>query len=282
MFLYKLWKGGTTVVKGSGNIVRRKPSIFSKDYERKMRHRKVKIFGISIICLAVIVLIGVYLTGTFKSALNDVNKQKQSMVSNSKKQSSTSVKKPSQVSKPEEKSKDKGSKYAVSLTNGKKINLIYETKNNDKVFKDVTPKDANVVYSISPSGKNILVFDDKSQSILKFDSNGNKQDVTNPQYVSTTGSTIEKNAQLSSNPNYIWCSSPKFIDENNIAYVSQLPWIGKTAKYVWVENLQTKANVMVQSIEGADIKFDAVTDKGLTTIVDGNTVYVTTSGEISQ
>lgn len=260
----------------------RKPSIFSKDYEKRMRHRKVKVFVISIICLAIVILIGVYLTGTFKSALSDAKNQKQNIVSDNKKPSSTSVKKSSEISKPKSESNGKESQYTVNLSNGKKINLTYETKNKDKVFKSVTPKDSNVAYSISPSGKNILIFDNKSQSILKFDSNGNKQDVTNPQYVSTTGSTIEKNAQLSANPNYIWCSSPKFIDENNIAYISQLPWLGKTTKYVWIENLQTKANVMVQSIEGEDIKFDAVKDKGLTTIVDGKTVYVTTSGEVSQ
>jgi hypothetical protein len=73
-----------------------------------------------------------------------------------------------------------------------------------------------------------------------FDTNGNKEDITNPEYVSSSGTVISKDNQLSSNPNYIWCSSPKFIDDDNIAYISQLPWLNKSSKYIWIENIQIR------------------------------------------
>lgn len=91
-----------------------------------------------------------------------------------------------------------------------------------------------------------------------------------------------KNSELSSDPNYIWCSSPQFIDDNNIAYISQLPWIGKTTKYVWIENLNDKSHTVVQNIQGEDLKLDKLTDKGLTVIEDGKTVFLKADGSISE
>ncbi|MCI1715815.1 hypothetical protein [Clostridium sp.] len=256
--------------------MRRKPSIFSKDYEKKMKQRRIKIFIISAACIVLIILIGVYLTGALKDVLNDVGKKAQNPVVQNQKITKTPAKPQTSENKTEK------TQYTVQLSSGKSVNLIYENKNNSKAFKDITPKDANVVYSISPSGKNVVLFDGKIQSMLLFDINGKKQDITNPQYISSTGSVVSKDGQLSSDPNYIWCSSPKFIDDNNIAYISQLPWIGKTSKYIWIENIKDKSHLMVQSVEGEDIKFGDSTDKGLTVVVDGKTMYLTASGGISQ
>ena len=43
------------------------------------------------------------------------------------------------------------------------------------------------------------MFDEKAQSIIFMDINGNKQDVTNPQYTSTSGDVIEKKSQFHHN-----------------------------------------------------------------------------------
>lgn len=260
--------------------MRKKPSIFSKDYEKQMRKRRIRIFLVSVFCLAFIILISIYLTGMFKTALNDVGKEKKDLASQkqqtSKKSSTASVKNNSVNDE------DESLQYTVELSDGKSVNLVYENKDNNKIFKDVIPKDANVAYSISPSGKNALIFDSKIQSILLFDTNGNKEDITNPEYVSSSGTVISKDNQLSSNPNYIWCSSPKFIDDDNIAYISQLPWLNKSSKYIWIENIQNKSHIMVQSIEGQNIEFGDITDKGLTVNVDSNTIYLKSTGEVSQ
>jgi hypothetical protein len=39
---------------------------------------------------------------------------------------------------------------------------------------------------------------------------------------------------------------------------------------------------MVQSIEGQNIEFGDITDKGLTVNVDSNTIYLKSTGEVSQ
>lgn len=260
--------------------MRKKPSIFSKDYEKQMKRRKIKIFSIFAVCLILIVLLCIYLTGTFKTVLRDMGKKNQNnTVQNQSTKNKASVAPAKNIP---DKSEHKKTQYTVKLSNGKSVNLIYEKKNNSKVFKDVTPKDADLAYSISPSGKNAVVFDSKSQSILLFDINGNKQDITNQQYVSSSGTVISKSSQLASTPGYVWCSSPKFIDDNNIAYISQLPWLGRTSKYVWIENIPNKSHVMVQSIEGDDIKFGDVSNSKLAVTVDSSTVYISNTGDISQ
>lgn len=257
-----------------------KPSIFSKEYEKKIqRHRRNKVILI-VVCLMVVVLIVIYIRGAFKDVVKETSKVKNNIVSETKQTKNSAKSQKAPQFNTQTKTKDTASEnsYKIKLSNGKEVNLIYQVKGNDKVFKP----DSSGTYDVSPSGKNAVLFDDKSQSMLLVDTNGNKQDITNPQYVSTTGTVITKESQLANNPGYIWCSSPKFIDDNNIAYVSQLPWIGKTKKYVWIEALQNKNHVMVQNIEGEDVKIQGLNEKGLTVIVDGNTVYLTASGSVTQ
>lgn len=257
-----------------------KPSIFSKDYEKQMKKRKKRItFAIFIAIIAgVFITISISMKGLLKNLSTDLEKSKSSITNDKNNTKSTESKK---VEVTEQKV-EKIQAYDIQLSNGKTISIAYQTKNNDKIFKPVSTTDGSALYSISPSGKNALLFDDKLQSIILVDVNGNKQDVTNPQYTATNGTVIEKNAQLSAQPDYIWCSSPRFIDDNSIAYISQLPWIGKTTKYVWIENLGDRSNVMVQEIQGEELKFGELTDKGLTVTEDGKTIFLKSDGSISE
>lgn len=253
-----------------------KPSIFSKDYEKKMRRRKKRIVFTAFVSIILITFAVIYSKNAFKNFGTNKNETKSSNIN--KQNSKAPAKQESQTPAKQEKAEG----YPIQLSNGTTVNAIYETKNNDKIFKYVSPAESNVQYNISSAGKNIVLFDSKAQSIILVDINGNKQDITNPQYVSSSGTVITKSGQLSAQPEYIWCSTPKFIDEDNIAYISQLPWIGKTTKYVWIENIKNKTHTLVQGIEGEDVKLDKLTDKGLTVIVDGKTIYLTSNGSITE
>lgn len=259
-----------------------KPSIFSKDYEKKMRRRKKRIIFAAFVSIILIIFAVIYSKDVFRNFVknaNNTNNTKNNATPNKNETKSSNINK--QESKaPAKQEKVEG--YSIQLSDGTTVNAIYETKNNDKTFKYVSPAESNIQYSISPAGKNIVLFDSKVQSIILVDINGNKQDITNPQYVSSSGTVITKSSQLSAQPGYIWCSVPKFIDEDNIAYISQLPWIGKTTKYIWIENIKNKTHTWVQAVEGEDVKLDKLTDKGLTVIVDGKTMYLTSNGSITE
>lgn len=256
-----------------------KPSIFSKDYDKKMKKRKRRIITAGIvIALAVIVFIG-FSVVSFSGAIKDASKN---LSKNTKQNVQSTQKAPVNKTKTKKDTKASQNSYSIQLSDGKTAKAIYEINNGDKLFKSVTCDGENLSYDVSPSKKNVIIYDSKNQAILLLDTSGNKQDITNPQYTPTSGNTITKDAQLSSDSSYIWCSNPKFLDDNNIAYVSQLPWIGKTTKYVWIESLSNKNNVLVQGIEGENVKLDKITDKGLTVISDDKTVYLKADGTFGE
>nr|WP_246517353.1 hypothetical protein [Clostridium aciditolerans] len=244
-----------------------------------MRRRKKRIAFAAFVSIILIIFAVIYSKNVFRNFGTNANNTKNNVTSNKNETKNLDINK--QESKaPAKQEKIEG--YPIQLSDGTTVNAIYETKNNDKTFKNISPAESNIQYNISPAGKNIVLFDSKVQSIILMDISGNKQDITNPQYVSTSGTVITKSSQLSAQPGYIWCSAPKFIDEDNIAYISQLPWIGKTTKYVWIENIKNKTHTWVQGIEGEDVKLDKLTDKGLTVIVDGKTIYLTSNGSITE
>ncbi|NMM63222.1 hypothetical protein HBE96_11035 [Clostridium sp. P21] len=245
-----------------------------------MRRRRKTITFIVVISAIVVVFIGIYIQGIFKDLSKDNNVVKNTATNQTNQDEKT--KKQVEAPAKKEQKQEKSEGYAINLSNGKSVNAVYETKNGDKIFKELSPAGTNTVYSISPSGKNMIVYDEKVQGIILIDINGNKQDLSNMQYTASNGTVITRDAQISSQSNYVWCSSPKFIDENNIAYISQLPWLGKSTKYVWIETIANKNHVLVQGIEGEDVKLDKITDKGLTVISDGKTVYLTPDGSVSE
>lgn len=262
-----------------------KPSIFSKDYGKKMKRRRRNVVLLAVVCLLVITLGVIYIRGAFKDVVNEAKNKK--VINNSavNKQTENTTKKVSESDKKAEtKNKDtkKENSYKMQLSDGREVTLTYEGDNSKETFKSVTVASGNLSYDISPSRRNVVLFDNAAQSILLVDIDGSKHDITNPQYVSTTGQVIQKSTQLASNPSYIWCSSPKFLDDGNIAYISQLPWLGKTSQYVWIENIQNNSHFMVQGIQGESIELGELTQQGLTVVQDGATVYVTASGSVSQ
>lgn len=258
-----------------------KPSIFSSDYHRKMRRRKK--FIIIAVILSIIVILLLAFASSVKSNSNksSFNLSKIFNFSSTKINNNSDSQKPA-VTTPNTASTKKEEAYAITLSSGKQIKAVYENKNGAKAFKYISPEDSAVNYSISPSGKNIIVFDDKTQSMIFMDIDGNKQDITNSKYVSTSGTTFDKNTVLAAKPDYIWCSTPKFIDDDNIAYVSQLPWFNKTSKYVWVENLKNKSCTQIQTLTGEDVKLDILQSKGLPVILDGVTKFISANGVVTQ
>ncbi|WP_027626765.1 hypothetical protein [Clostridium lundense] len=262
-----------------------KPSIFSKDYERKMKRRRITII-LSIIVI-VILFLGAWFMGKGKSFISSkkdnaldnkkVNNDKQT---NKNVNTNTSTNNnEAKVSKEEKKPEG----YEVKLSNGQNIKIIYEEENKDKKFKYIYPLDSKVKYDISPSNKKAVIYDDKAQKIICVDINGKVSDVTNLTYTSTDGSVVINHDEfIKSRPDYVWCNMPKFIDENNIAYISQLPWLNKTAKYVWIFNIPNNTHINTQNIYGEEITIDKLNEKGLKILVDGKTLFLNANGGVTE
>lgn len=270
-----------------------KPSIFSREYDRKMKRRK-KVITAFVIILAIVGVM--FFAGIkAKSLINNdyVSKIKYKIsntlkVNNKSAKDNTDVKTNSKETITNEPVKEvkeiEENGYEVKLPSGKAIKVIYEIRENQKIFKYITPMESPIEFNISPAGTSVVILDTKTQSMLYLDINGNLKDISYKQYVSTDGSTFFKDDYIKNNPLYVWTDSPKFIDEENIVYISQLPWFirEKTAKYIWITNVKNGTYRCFESISGESFKFNGVNNSLINVNIDGNNQYLSANGEISQ
>jgi len=271
----------------------KRPSMFSKNYEKEIKKRR-KI----ILLLIIIPIIGISImlkTGfSMKNCINNVlsNKSKE----NIKDKEAQVQKKSVEVVKPKtssEKSKtvktDSATKakvdaekttFIVLLSDGQKISVEYNVQASVKNIKGVL-NSKDISYDISPSKKAIVIQSTKNQDLLYFDVNNISKDITKKTHTSSKSQIFPKENKLKNSPNYIWSITPKFIDEDNIAYVSELPWMNeKAVLYLWKVNLKSNTHMQVKPASGKKITFKNITTKGLETNIDGNVVYVTSLGEV--
>jgi len=282
-----------------------KPSMFSKDYKKEIKKRKRKI---ALLIIVPIIGLTIFLITDFNSIKNvgaNIKKGINSVLLNKskdKQDSTEKVEKTSSLVKPEsdaEKIKAKKAEealkaeqalkaeaalkdevFAVSLSDGQKISVEFNVVAGEKSIKGVTDA-KNISYDISQSKKAIVIQSKNNQDILYLDINKVSKDITKKTYESTRGETFTKDGILKNHKNYLWSVTPKFIDEENIAYVSGLPWINdKGVQYIWKVNLKSNVQMQVKPASGMNIRFKNITSKGLATIIDGKAVYVTSTGEV--
>jgi hypothetical protein len=272
-----------------------RPSIFSKEYER---HRKRRKKVIAIIIILIIASVGVFFSsGSLKQIFiskvssyknlklfsvlkgekkeeipsNNANVKENDVENNSQENQNTAAETQNQV-------EERG--YEVELSNGTKIKAVYETKEGLNRFKYILPLDAPVTFSMNTSGTAMVLLDNESQNMILVDIGGKVQNITNLKYTySKDGKNIVYNKETVLSKykknNYIWCSSPKFIDDENIVYLSQLPHISSkvSTKYLWSVNIKNmNSHKYEYSLKGESLKLGNNTDKGVELLLDNGTI----------
>ncbi len=242
-----------------------------------MRRRRMG-FSLLIVAAVIVIAAGAFIAG--KSLLSKNNPQQASNTKTASNSDSSGQKAgtATTTTTPAE------TGFDVKLADGTALKAIYTTSGTTKKFSHVSPKEKNVWYDINPAGDKLLIFDKDAQSILLIDDTGKVTDVTNPSYVSTKGVTTTKESALASNKSYIWCTSPAFISDTKIAYISQLPYFGKTTQYVWTVDITTAKHkgVNISAVSGEKITFGKLEAKGLKIDIDGSVWYITSSGSAVQ
>lgn len=266
-----------------------RPSIFSKEYERhKKRRKKIIIFSVVLALAAAATLAATMnMRDTLANKANSYKNIKLFSIFQKEKKNETTASvvenKPATETKPEapppEKQEEEKS-YEITLSDGTKIKAVYIPTNSGNKFKYLLPLDSQINFSINPSGNAMVIMDSAAQNMLLVDINGNIQDITNQKYTYSNGGSkgiISKESTLArlKQNNYVWCTSPKFTDDENIAYLSQLPQARSTVttKYFWHVNIKNKdKHTPKTELNGEGIKLGNLTDKGIEVILDNGTV----------
>ncbi|WP_443659669.1 hypothetical protein [Clostridium algidicarnis] len=262
-----------------------KPSIFSKDYQRKMRKRRFKVV---IIILIIIIALGTifyseYIPNFIEETKKQykVNKEKQDIEEQQQIEEETKMKEETlKVDEKEDEESTEELYYEVRVTNDSIVKLIYEEQNQEKRYKFLDVNGQKVSFDINPSGKNMIIYEEDTQNLFIYDIDGKYVDGTLKWFTSSSSNkTFNKNEVLNQDPTYIWCGTPKFYNDNKIAYISQLPWFGKEEKYIWTLDLNDLSHKNT-NISGQKLTINGIKDKGLEIDVDGTLNYITIDDNI--
>ena len=165
----------------------------------------------------------------------------------------------------------------VQLPDGKKVKIVYNEENGNKLIKNAITDDNSLQsFNIAPSGNKVVLLT-TAQDMFTADLNGAVNNITKNQYNTSGGTVIEKNAYLNKKPEFLWHSSPKFLNDNTIVYITQIPWF-KSTKYVYKVDLNNPTHTKLQGIQGENIAFDILDGTGLKVNVDGADKYIKGDG----
>lgn len=267
-----------------------KPSIFSREYERKMKRRKRN--TIVILLLVAVLISAVALKFTYapidftniKANIqawidSDTSGIPQETVQNTVEEvpvDQEEVKK--EPEKPQEEHMD------ITLASGNSAKAVYiENEEMQKVFTKLEGADNGVTYDISPSKTQMLVCDTNAQITL-YNIDGSSKVISKDKYVSKSGGVFTKEATLASQPQYLWNSNPKFLNDESIAFVTNRPYFGTAAvkEYIWISNINNETDMILWQIQGKKAEIGQKEEKGLSVNVDGVNYYISNDGLITQ
>ncbi len=221
----------------------RRPSMFSKDYYKVMKRRKITAW---VLIILAVIFVGFFILIDGSSYIKEFAKgikssQKKQIVD---KNIPTPTESPTNDGAIDDKSgkdtKKEEGKYEFSISDGVKISILYTKENEEFKFTGIEPEDKGVFFDIRSDGKAIVFDNPVTSDIYICNENGEIKKV-NPDYYKQSGKLgngakfYKKDIMAKYQNKYVWASKPKFLKDNRIIYQSNLPWF-KTENtiYIWI------------------------------------------------
>ena len=263
----------------------RKPSIFSRDYERKMRQRRRRI---ALISMFIFIVIGAIF---LKVTISNINMQElrnnlQSWIDSGTENNNKDIVENNELEEtkeqevietpkePEVKTKD------LKVSEGVLLKAEYEEVNGELKFKGIQELPDKFQYDINPS-KNMIVLIDDNQNMKLFNIDGNEASITKDSYTAPNGEVFNKDSVLSIYQGYLWNAEAKFITDTKIAYISNVPYFGYDLnKYIWIVDLNNNTHTTLWNSKAKDIKFGDLEEKGLKLSIDGSEKFLDSNGNL--
>lgn len=260
----------------------RKPSIFSRDYERKMKKRRRRIAAISVVGVLLIGILfmkiaaGNINTDTFKNKLQMWIAEDESLdnidedidnLENNEVIEETPKEPESQI-------------MEFEINENSILKAEYEEINGTIKFKGVKEVPSNIYYTINQA-KNLILIIDENQNMKLFNSSKKESNITKDKYTAPNGEIFNKDSVLQTYEGYLWNVEARFITDTKVAYISNVPYFGYDLnKYIWVIDLNNNAHSTLWNSKGKEIKFGDLKEKGLEVVIDGNVKYVNQNSDL--
>jgi len=272
----------------------KKPSIFSRDYERKMKARRRKIITIVLVSILALTLI---FTKILANSLNfdnlrvkiqtwidsdnkNIGDQNNSEEINNQKNEGNISDETNDLLDEKEKSENITLIKEFKISEDNILKVSYEKLNDKETFNEVIENKENI-YTTFNETKDLILIIDKNQNMKIFNINGEETTITKTVYTAPNGESFYKEDILKSYSDYVWHESAKFISDSKIAYISNMPYFGYDLnKYIWIYDISNNNHKLLLSSVAKEIKFNNLADKGLEVTLDGNVKYINNNGEI--
>ncbi|WP_294134591.1 hypothetical protein [uncultured Clostridium sp.] len=229
-----------------------KPSIFSRDYEKIMRKRKKRrniIVLLSVLILTVSIIIIKYDMQKISATFKNIAFSKELRLSNFRTEN-------------------------INLPIDDYIVTLKVVGNNDNL-EIVDIKCDKDLISIDINKDRVLIIDD-NQKIYLINAKKEIIDLTLDEYATQSGERVSRSEMLNNNSNYLWHTNGKIVNDEKIAYVTNIPeFNGELQQCIAVVTVDDNTHNINESLKGDSVKLYKSDENGLKVEIDGNIMYIT-------
>jgi hypothetical protein len=262
-----------------------RPSIFSNDYEQRMRRRKINaILAILVIASGAFFGVKYYLN---KNNISFFKMNKPPITNGEKEQSGKSENQNKAVTPPVKNNEstsnntlpqEQASQFlSYTTSDGKVYKIEYTVNNGVKEITALKGDLSNIFFNISTDKKKIVFEEQSTGHIISGDTEGSFKKISRDNYVTkSTGKTLTKQTIINANPWFIWSVKPNFTPEGKVVYISHLPYIKVNGDlYLWIANPDGTGHAKIGAV-GKDIKaisYGGIDPNGRLIIKSGSLTY---------
>ncbi|MFX0548628.1 hypothetical protein ACOAKC_04765 [Hathewaya histolytica] len=272
----------------------KKPSVFSKDYEKKIKQIRRRKIIIGFLILLGLIGLAVFIIKPSK-VKGDITSIKNIFSRSSKKDKKTIAGNKSNIDRSLQNKAEKEIKNIEKTEVPKKVIKDIDIKLNDqltirgkieefkgdKIFISMNPIE-NITCELSKDKKTYLIFNARNQDMYLANIDGKVTDITRRVHYTKNKSKIYKENKLKSYPNFMWATTPKLFN-GKVFYLSKLPNLSNKHPYfVWVYDINSNKHEYLKDarLRGYEGSFGEIKENKLEIILNKNKYLVHENGNI--
>lgn len=258
-----------------------KTSIFSSKYHKRQRRKKF------IRRTALLVFFAAALFFIFRTPLSNMVERVRQNIAEEEKQREeilegieTPMETPVEETPVESPTEPDPVYASITLPGGTMFSVETVEENGQLLFKEL-PEELKLLADLSPSRDRLVVLEESTQDLYLADTAGQITDITYRVYKNSRGYQETKENILRRLPDFIWARQPKFLDEDTVVYMSQLPWFDERT-FLYIVELNPLSHKNFQKVGGMEVVLLERTEAGLKFSIQGEEKVLTPDYKVIQ